>query len=463
MKLLHVAAGGPRRNAGLRAGMSLVELLVVVAIIVTLSTITLRTFTPPLKDRQIREGSRVVSAALQAARSKALQTGRRHGLVLERLTIKSDAGVQILPTACRRLYTVAMQPPYQGDYPESVATYRWHLTTHLPVNITRVELVRLGGAVRLDTSGNPTVGSADLDFGWGVVCNGDFIRIGNIDYKLDFRAEDGGWDQYTSRITSPPSPSTPWPLSNQSTNFNPPRARVTLWTDGTNDTKYEAPYQLARSPVRVVGSEVDLPEGAAISMESSGWHDNCETYDINGNFSGRTYFPAGFRGLGSSGDPNQANQDVAGFEAYTDLPAVVWFGPDGGMVELWYGAWAKSGASDNLFTGKKYALTSSPSTVLATPIEPSGRLMTQLTKTPMTQALLLLVCPIEQCNLLPFAKGADVRQPWMDLSNRWIAVNPVTGRVQTFPVYMSSTGFGYPANIGESRWLARRGNGISGN
>lgn len=486
MNLLRFAAGASRRPAPARSGMSLVELLVVVAIIITLSTITLRTFTPPLKDRQVREGSRVLSAALQSVRAKALQTGRRHGLVLERLTVKSDAGVKVLPTACRRMYTVSAQPPYQGDYTDSVATYRWRLTTHFPTtptnkNFWRVELIRLGSAVRLDTSpsANPNVGLNDLDYGFGDVRNGSVIRIGAVDFKLDFRAEDSGWDPLTSRVLNAPTPTVPWPLANISTNINPPRARATLWTGDNTPTKYEAPYALSRSPVRLVGSEVELPEGAAISMESSGWHDNSEAYDVNGNITGgRSIFNAGLRGLGSSGDPayHGPNQpigyvDTPNYEAYTDMPAVVWFGPDGGLVEVWYGGWAIANGSDNLYSGKKYALTSTPSTVLAMPIEPSGRPLVagsvfpnpMLASTALSQPLLLLVCPIEQCDLLPFAKGPGTRQPWMGLSNRWITLNPVTGRVQTFEVYLTSTSLGHPANMTESRWLARRGNGVSGN
>lgn len=88
-------------------GVTLVELLIVISIIVLLLAISVPRLRPLMETRRIREAARAANAYIGAARNRAMETGRPVGVVIERLEQQPEAAV-ILRMA-------EVPPPYAGD------------------------------------------------------------------------------------------------------------------------------------------------------------------------------------------------------------------------------------------------------------------------------------------------------------------------------------------------------------
>ena len=91
-----------------RRGMTLIELLVVAAVMMILVFVAIPSITPTTTVRSIREAARAVDIFFGAARNQAVASGRRVGVMLERLPGQPDA--------CVTLYQVEEPPPYCGEF-----------------------------------------------------------------------------------------------------------------------------------------------------------------------------------------------------------------------------------------------------------------------------------------------------------------------------------------------------------
>ncbi|MGQ9823348.1 MAG: pilus assembly FimT family protein, partial [Thermogutta sp.] len=90
-----------------RCGLTLLELLVVITIMLILLAVMLPRLRPMMEQRRMREAARTVSVFFGAARSRAMETGRPVGVAIERLKIQPDAAVT--------LRMVEEPPLYAGD------------------------------------------------------------------------------------------------------------------------------------------------------------------------------------------------------------------------------------------------------------------------------------------------------------------------------------------------------------
>lgn len=90
-----------------RSGLTLVELLVVIGIVILVTAVALPIIKPALKDRKIREASRQLNSFISLARAAALEQGREAGIYLERSAIN--------PNACFDVYLAESPYPYSGD------------------------------------------------------------------------------------------------------------------------------------------------------------------------------------------------------------------------------------------------------------------------------------------------------------------------------------------------------------
>ncbi|MBX3415517.1 MAG: prepilin-type N-terminal cleavage/methylation domain-containing protein [Pirellulales bacterium] len=97
-----------------RRGMTLVELLVVIFIVLTVTALAIPVIAPAMRGRQVREASRLVTAYLAGARSEALRTGRATGVIFERFPNA--------PEMCINLSRCQVPPTYAGDTTASRAT-----------------------------------------------------------------------------------------------------------------------------------------------------------------------------------------------------------------------------------------------------------------------------------------------------------------------------------------------------
>lgn len=94
-----------------RSGATLLELLAVILIMLMITAMTIPVVAPAISGRRIREGARMVSTFINAARNRAIETGRPAGVWLER-----SRG---LPEVCENLYMAEIPAPYGGDFLDS--------------------------------------------------------------------------------------------------------------------------------------------------------------------------------------------------------------------------------------------------------------------------------------------------------------------------------------------------------
>ena len=113
-----------------RKGLTLTELLIVVAIVVLLAGVTVPMMRPVLKGRNVREAARIVNVAFASAKARAVEKQRPAGIWLERAEhadptlgyVDLDA-TKVPPTLTSnmykvyKLYNAQQPPPYSGDSP----------------------------------------------------------------------------------------------------------------------------------------------------------------------------------------------------------------------------------------------------------------------------------------------------------------------------------------------------------
>lgn len=228
---LQPAADGPIRprahralGAGFRRGVTLVELLIVISVLVVLAAVAVPTMQPALESRRIRETARALNVYLSAARNRAMETGRPCGVMLQRFT--GD------PACCMLLEQAEEPPAYGGD------------------TITARAQVRLQG---ISPRGIATVGATlgPTDFNTALVTVGDRVRFnrqGPLYTVVGMNAGAAGGPRMTLAADVGPGGLVPW-----TGNFSRP-----------------VPYEVFRAPKKAPASPMQVPAGAAIDLACSG-------------------------------------------------------------------------------------------------------------------------------------------------------------------------------------------------
>ena len=98
-----------------RRGVTLVEMLIVISIIVILTAASLKLIAPA-DDRRVREAARAVNVYISSARSRAIEIGRPCGVIFRRATGTN------FPTASTVLDQCEVPPPYAGDTTDAVVS-----------------------------------------------------------------------------------------------------------------------------------------------------------------------------------------------------------------------------------------------------------------------------------------------------------------------------------------------------
>lgn len=199
-------------------GLTLVELMVVVVILVLLVGVVLPLAQPALKGREIREAARQVNAMLASARARAAATGRPVGIALI-----PQAG---LTDRCYQLAFAKSPPPFSGDT---------GITARVDESQSNVLLFSDDGA-------GPQSGDTAQLLKKLV---GDFFQI-----RFNYRGR-----LYNVTRASNTDPFRVLPDGA----FFPP--------DATAGSK----FQIYRAPVRSAATSIELPIGAYIDLDASGF------------------------------------------------------------------------------------------------------------------------------------------------------------------------------------------------
>jgi type II secretory pathway pseudopilin PulG len=210
-------------------GVTLIELLIVMTILMMVTAAAIPLMIPALQNRRGREAARLVSSFISGARSRAIETGRPVGVMLERYNG--------LPFAFTLSY-VEVPQPYAGDTQTSKIT--------------------------VSTTGQITaIGPGDTQW-MNLLRYGDIMKLG---YKgaIYFLSSTSSWPDgrfgQTIPSTSAPSVATPWYLV---TSAGLPASLPAGYS--TNGVA----FQTIRQPVRSSSQPLQLPDGIVVDLINSG-------------------------------------------------------------------------------------------------------------------------------------------------------------------------------------------------
>ncbi len=199
-------------------GVTLIEMLIVVAIIAILAVAGARTMQPAIEGRRIREAARAVNVYLGVARNHALATGRPCGVMIRRFPN--------LPQCSMVLEQVEQPAPYAGNTIDATAT--------LQIN---------------PPNSNTVVANLPSDFSSGLVHDGDLVQFNH--QGPFYKVATGGVaaTALTLLVDLSQGQILPWPSGSPSD---------------------PVPYKIFRSPTKTAVGPLQLPTGTVIDLAASG-------------------------------------------------------------------------------------------------------------------------------------------------------------------------------------------------
>ena len=236
----------PWSNCGrLSRGVTLVELLVVVAILVILVGLT-ATFIQPLREgRDIREAARSVNALFAAAQARAIELQRPVGVWIRRFTeTRSDPRINMGID----LFMAEVPPPYTGD----------DLNAHAQIGGRRGQRDEPQSFAKLFSATRPQTRRDDVSFTYFNVTKNDYIRF---DYKGPLR-----------RIIDSPGSDIEEQEEVVNVMFDPP-----IWYPNGAKVPFEV-FRYGR-PSQTSASRIQLPASVAIDIGNSGVGKSGTFYD----------------------------------------------------------------------------------------------------------------------------------------------------------------------------------------
>lgn len=253
------ARQGLCRGGNRRRGLTLLELLVVITIMLILLAVMLPRLRPMMEQRRVREAARTVSVFFGAARSRAMETGRPVGVAIERLKIQPDAAVT--------LRMVEEPPLYAGDVIGARVRVRRLATTNrfqvlfatpgdVAAMLTQVVPVHVGDQVRFEYQAVPyrvlgldmnMDGSPDADPDNVIGDPGFAVGVNPVVMLVELDAAEGvvpAWPAAT--------PNAPWP------------------PQGNGVGSRRLAFQITRRPQPTAAAPVRLPGRTVIDLTASG-------------------------------------------------------------------------------------------------------------------------------------------------------------------------------------------------
>ncbi|MDA7979350.1 MAG: prepilin-type N-terminal cleavage/methylation domain-containing protein [Pirellulales bacterium] len=211
-----------------RSGFTLIEMIVVVVVVLTVSGLAIAIAAPDNEARRLRETARQVSSMLQNARAKAIEIGRPVGV-----SIEPD---EINPLRATSLQYVEVAPPYGGDFADSKAIVG--ADPSFPTDITR---------------GIAQVGAADAMW-QGLVKIGDLIRFNHQGHFY--------------QIVGPVDPTDNTLVDRSAAAFE--IRSINSAVPRFADQGLSVPYEVVRQPETSAGPPLEIPDGVVIDLSLSG-------------------------------------------------------------------------------------------------------------------------------------------------------------------------------------------------
>ncbi|MCE9604731.1 MAG: hypothetical protein K8U03_07485 [Planctomycetia bacterium] len=447
----------------------MMELMVVILILLSVTAVSIPLVTPALSGRQVREGARMVSTFFNAARNRAIETGRPAGVWIERMPSMREAA--------STMYYAEIPPLYSGDFLDSqVELFNVNGTPNGDV---------ISGALFKGESTDPTckdcwnivVPRGRTTFNsdaWAspdpkdqqIVRPGDLIQIEGSDLRIPLksvRINFGStsvstqtthlwWYLYRGRNCNAGPDGTysderriggEWVINWFDRAYSVGRDVVRSTTNfPMNPGVTGLKYKIYRQPVKLQAGSVKLPEGIVIDLGFSAIT-NGTTTDPGIPFHPRSEIASPYYGA------EAVPQD--------ETPVILVFSPGGHVERLYFRMKENNAGTTNLqwvWGGN----------------EPFGQihfLIGKLEKILKDEYFSSGYTATDNFNI-------QVKKNWLDLENIWVNVNPQTGFISTSLIdelntnaYFLSTdktvGASNPANIAATRSNARYGRVIGGN
>lgn len=275
-----------------RAGLTLLELLIVVAVATLLLAAAVPLLRLPLQGRKVREAAREVHLFLTQARARAVELGRPVGVLIRR----ADPAFPNGSFFSQQLYLVESPPPYAGD----------------------------------DSNARAVIPSPTLNVPFSAQLNNSalaplLISVGDL-IQFDFQQP-----LYRITMLSQPDPTNQPDVVDvqfaplRVTSATPPPPPASLPGGGQRPV----PYQIFRSPIRLggisatgqtvirtSGAPLDLPNGVVIDLTVSGMEPHLNQF--------------------TAADPNDADPWTPSTVPDT-TDVVILFGPSGQVEQVYHG------------------------------------------------------------------------------------------------------------------------------
>ncbi len=232
-----------RKYRETRHGMTIVELLVVMGILVVLLGIAATAVKTGTRGKKQREAARQVNSYIASAQARAMQLGRPVGVeIVRNATDTSGDGAIIfaddtgISNSSLLMYTIETPPPYAGD------------TTSARASITSIN----------STSKEFEVVCYDAS----LLATNDVIKVGDT-IRLGYRGE-----RYPITAKSSNTLTCTWETAKEKL------SRPFMWRSDFSTMQApitQVPYQLYAQPQRSSATPLQLPTDMCIDLTCSGW------------------------------------------------------------------------------------------------------------------------------------------------------------------------------------------------
>jgi prepilin-type N-terminal cleavage/methylation domain-containing protein len=250
--------------AAKRRGLTLIELLVTIVILVTVLAAALPAISPNNDGRRIREAARGLQSYIAQAQAQAARTGRGHGVYFKKLS--ADTGNADDRGVCLEVYHMEEPQPFAGFSENS----RVRIEPAAPIGGNATYTLRF--VLAATPTGNPAPDDYQPDpLPPEVVAKGDSVVIDGVKYFVIDEDRDGvGGDESPGTFLT----GMYYTLPSNPANFNKSTLRVGLETGQSQPTLSPSGplerYLVRRQPVRGAEKPYQLPSRTCVDLQSSG-------------------------------------------------------------------------------------------------------------------------------------------------------------------------------------------------